>query len=48
MKNVQKASALVFMEIYIINGFENEAENGKQISQIQHKQTQGKTQTQIY
>ena len=29
MKNVQKASALVFMEIYIINGFENEAENGK-------------------
>ena len=29
IKNVQKASALVFMGIYIINGFENEAENGK-------------------
>ena len=48
MKNVQKASAPVFMRIYIINDFENEAKNGKQITQIQHKQTQGKTQTQIY
>ena len=29
MKNVQKASAPVFMRIYIINDFENEAKNGK-------------------
>ena len=29
MKNVQKANAPVFVRIYIINDFNNEAENGK-------------------
>ena len=40
LKNVQKSTSVyMFKQYYMINYNENEAENEKQITQIQHKTT---------